>query len=413
MEALQLTPDQNKAYEDVVGFLSDPDAQVLVLSGYAGTGKSTLVNHILSTFGQVIKMASLINQGSAWELVLTATTNKAAQALADITNREVQTIQSALGLRVDKNFQNGQTKLVATGNKPQLRNSVLVVDEASYVDHNLLKLIFEETLNCKIIFIGDPAQLAPVNSSKTPVFTAGFTEAKLTEVVRQQQGNPIIELATLFRSTVNTGQWFKFAPDGKAIRHMPRDAFDDAIVAEFTRPDWMYKDSKVLAWTNKKVIEYNHAIRSQVQGESQLQLGDYAICNKYLQVKRNAIKTDQIVQITALNEAQQFDVEGWWVQMDYTITAFLPKDRDATKAAISKAKADGNYDMVREIDTSWVDLRAAYACTINKSQGSTYKRVFIDLDDVGKCRNANTLARMMYVAVTRASDQVIMTGDLV
>jgi ATP-dependent exoDNAse (exonuclease V) alpha subunit len=62
---------------------------------------------------------------------------------------------------------------------------------------------------------------------------------------------------------------------------------------------------------------------------------------------------------------------------------------------------------------NWIDLRAAYAQTVNKSQGSTYDRVFIDLDDIRRCNSGDQIARMLYVAVSRAREQVFLTGDLV
>lgn len=82
-------------------------------------------------------------------------------------------------------------------------------------------------------------------------------------------------------------------------------------------------------------------------------------------------------------------------------------------AALKAATAEGRYGAAREIANSWIDLRAAYACTINKSQGSTYDKVFIDLDDIRKCNSGEQIARMLYVAVSRARFHVYFTGDLV
>jgi len=89
------------------------------------------------------------------------------------------------------------------------------------------------------------------------------------------------------------------------------------------------------------------------------------------------------------------------------------KEKGYTEAKAKEARKNKNWSMVDDIEERWIDLRPAYACTINKSQGSTYDQVFIDLDDVKKCNNANTIARMLYVAVSRARDKVIFTGDLV
>jgi len=415
MVALTLTDDQQSAYESFVGFISDPTAEVFVLSGYAGTGKSTLVNHIIDTLPNILQLASMIHRSAKeWELILTATTNKAAQALHDIVHREVVTIQSALSLTVSKSWLTGESVLIPTGKTATPEDAIVVIDEASFIDQALLQIILNTCKNCKIVFIGDPAQLAPIKSQSTPVFSSGFIEAKLTKVVRQAEGNQIIKLATAFRDTVNTSEWFSFLPDGQAIHHMQRDDFDAAIKEEFTAPTWAYTDSKVLAWTNKAVIGYNQGIRALVAGEPDLQVGDYAVCNNYSTRKGKwSIKTDQIVYISDVTPATQHGVDGFLVEMDSNKRAFMAKHQQDVKKLLKQLKAKGSRGIATEIETEWVDLRAAYSCTINKSQGSTYRKVFIDLDDIKRCRTPNTVARLMYVAVSRASEQVIMTGDLV
>jgi hypothetical protein len=360
-----------------------------------------------------MQTAKLLTQDiKTWEIALTATTNKAVEALAGITNEEVTTIQSKLGLRVVKNYEK-RTSMLVPKDTEIVEDTILFIDEASFIDADLLALIFERTHNCKIVFIGDPAQITPINSNKTPVFSAGFDEAKLTEVVRQAEGNPIIDLATAFRGTVNTGVWFAFTPDGTNIYHAPRAEFEELISAEFSRPEWSYMDSKVLAWTNKTVINYNQGIRNHVQGNPELQVGDYAVCNSFIGTRKYSIKTDELVHITSINPATEVGIDGWIVEVNNKHSGFLPREQAEAKARSKVAKAAGELGLVRKIDEEWFDLRAAYACTVNKAQGSTFERVFIDLDDIGKCHNGNQIARMMYVAVSRASKQVFMTGDLV
>jgi UvrD-like helicase C-terminal domain len=263
-----------------------------------------------------------------------------------------------------------------------------------------------------VVFIGDPAQLAPVKATSTPVFDAGFTGAALTTVVRQAEGNPIVDLSTKFRNTVNTSQWFPFTPDGHHVQRMDRDAFNAAIEKEFTRLDWRYADSKILAWTNKCVIAFNQYVRNMAKGDPHFQVMDYAVCNSFLQIGKNSIKTDALVQITGIEpDCLHHDVPGNWVMMDYTIRAFQPKSLAEKNARIKQARAANHLSLVAEIETAWVDLRGAYACTINKAQGSTFGSVFIDLDDVGRCNSGDQLARMMYVGVSRARNHVYLTGD--
>lgn len=90
---------------------------------------------------------------------------------------------------------------------------------------------------------------------------------------------------------------------------------------------------------------------------------------------------------------------------------FVPDSWKEVKKKILMWRELQEYNLIAMAD-KWADLRAMYACTVNKSQGSTFDRVFIDLSDIAKCNNGNTIARMLYVAVTRARHEVILTGDI-
>ena len=413
VKPITLTADQQSAMDSFHDFLLDPQQTVFVITGYSGCGKSTLVRTIIDTLPSFKQAIALVDSDWKYETVLTATTNKAAENLSQIVGDDARTIHSFLGLRVQTDWKTGNTTLVATNHTP-LENYLVFIDEASQIDNSLLQKIFERLARCKVVFIGDPAQLTAVNSSKAPVFHANFNEAKLTEVVRQAAGNPIVDLSTKFRNTVNTGQFFSFKPDGHHIKHMDRDSFNEAIKAEFTRPDWRFSDSKILGWTNKCVISYNQQVRALVGSQPDFQVGEYAICNSYMSYGRNKnIKTEQLVQITRITDpAESHGVPGKLYEVDNYMIFFMPETYEARAQAIKKFKAEGNLVIANTIDQDWIDLRAAYACTINKAQGSTFDKVFIDLNDVSKCNNGDTLARLLYVAVSRARNHVYLTGDL-
>lgn len=415
-----LREGQQAAMRAITSFLANDAEPVFVLKGYSGTGKSTLVDHLIRELPKLQKMIKLVNpKAPELELCLTATTNKAAENLASITNQEVRTVQSFLGLTVQTNYTTRETKLVIRKYE-QKRQKLLLIDEASYIDPALLKYIFELVKDSKIIFIGDPAQLTQVKATNTPVFCAGFPGAELTEVVRakfedgtEDRIHPITELATNFRNTVNTGEWFSFNPDGNHIQYLERENFYQAILDEFTRPDWKSKDSKVLAWTNKRVLDYNNAIRSHCKGTANFQVGDYVVCNKYFGINKQTIKTDETVLITHISEpTHQFGVPGRFYTVENRVKAFCPDDVEHKANRIKQAKGEEDYSTLEKIDTEWIDLRSMYACTINKSQGSTYDRVFIDLDDIKRCNSGNQIARMLYVGVSRARHQVFLTGDI-
>ena len=413
VQEFQLTTDQQSALDAFYLFLLDPIETVFVLKGYSGCGKSTLVRTLLDRLPGFMKTARLINPSmKEYTPELTATTNKAAENLGQITGYPANTIHSYLGLRVQTDYKTNVTTLIPK-NQEKKEGVLLFIDEASYIDSPLLTHIFSGTKNCKIVFIGDPAQLTPVKATGTPVFDANFGGAALTQVVRQAEGNPIVDLSTKFRHTVNTGEFFAFKPDGHHIRHMDREAFNKAIELEFTRPDWAYRDSKILAWTNKCVIGYNHFVRNLAKGDPHFQEGDYAVCNSFLQGNKQSIKTDQLVQITGISEPRERNgVLGNDMTMDHVFTAFQPKSLEAKNARIKLARQQNEISLVAEMESRWVDLRAAFACTINKSQGSTFGTVFIDLDDIRRCNSGDQIARMLYVGVSRAKYHVFLTGDL-
>jgi hypothetical protein len=411
--SITLTEDQQKALDAFYTFLTDPVESVFVLSGYSGCGKSTLVREIIERVPGYIRMSKLVNPSQKdYEIELTATTNKAAENLSQISGQQAGTIHSFLGLRVQTDYRTNITTLIPRGGDP-IEGRLLFIDEASYIDKQLLGFIFKLTRKCKIVFIGDPAQLTPVKASGTPVFDAKFSGAALTTVVRQAEGNPIVDLSTKFRHTVNTGEFFSFKPDGKHVVYATREDFNKAIEEEFTRPDWRYQDSKILAWTNKCTIGYNHFVRNLAKGDPHFQVGDYAVCNSFVSVGRSSIKTDQLVQINAIDvDSVRYEVPGNMVCVDGT-WVFHPKSLDEWKAGIKKMRAKDNFGAVSEMESQWIDLRAAYACTVNKAQGSTFDRVFIDLDDIRRCNSGDQIARMLYVAVSRARSNVYLTGDLV
>lgn len=414
MTELVLTSDQAKAKEAFVEFLLNPNERVFVLKGYSGTGKSTLTGHLLETVPNIFKTAKLIDPGfKDYTIELTATTNKAAENLSFISGMTVNTIHSYLGLMVRKDYKTDQSFLSRKKNSPDLYRRLLFIDEASYIDKDLLKYIFQIMKNSKIVFMGDPAQLTPVKTNSTPVFDMAWPGAHLSQVVRQAEGNPIVELSTKFRNTVNTGEFFQFKPDGHHIQHLDRESFNNLIVQEFSRSDWKYRDSKVLGWTNKCVISFNHAISSHVSGTHGFQVGDYAICNSFVSVGRKSLKTDQMVCITGISDpCVEEGVSGRYYTLDGYFQLFGADSLAERNARIKQAKAEDDTRLLAAIDTSWVDLRSAYACTINKSQGSTFDRVFIDLDDVSRCNSGDQIARMLYVGVSRARDHVYLTGDL-
>ena len=91
---------------------------------------------------------------------------------------------------------------------------------------------------------------------------------------------------------------------------------------------------------------------------------------------------------------------------------FLPSKVSNIKKLIKQYTAMGEYSKANVIKNTWVDLRPNFALTVHKSQGSTYDEVFIDLDDMKSIKDLRELAKLLYVAMSRAKYRVILTGDI-
>jgi ATP-dependent exoDNAse (exonuclease V) alpha subunit len=414
IEDITLSDDQQNALDEICAFIVDPAQPVFVLEGFAGTGKSTLVSYLLDLLPKFFKLQATIDSDyTPPKVELTATTNKACEALASIAGAHVATIHSLLKLRLTYT---AKGDAVLSDSKAQIvYNKFIIIDEASFLDRQMIRFIFEYTKDCKILFMGDPAQLSPVKSPDTPVFNMNWPTVRLEKIMRQASGNPIIELSTLFRMAVTNEQFPEEVGhliDGKHIRYLDRDAFNDAVRDEFTRPEWRFTHSKVLAWTNRRVIEYNHYIRDLVKGDPEFEVGDYASVNAYCLTDGTGFKTDQMVQITKIEEGEDFDTPGKWFELDGKVSLFMPASMALRKEALKRATVLDDAQVIFKVKQNWVDLRAVYACTVNKSQGSTYDKAFIDLDDIGSCRQKQQVARMLYVAFSRARFELVLTGDL-
>ena len=411
-----LTKDQQEAFNSIFQFIADPNEHVFVLEGFAGTGKSYLVSKLLENIPKYFATQKLINpEYEEISVELTATTNKAAEALQEQVKQSVKTIFNLLGLVVRTDYETNSKSLGVKRGTNKIYNSIIFIDEASYADGQLISYIFSQTENCKIIFIGDPAQLS-MSYGSAPVFNQGWPTARLTNVVRQAEDSPIIQLTTSFRNTVNTGVWESFVPDGMSVIKLDKSQVKRELEKEFTRPDWHFKDSKVLAWTNKKVIAYNHLIREMVKSTPELCVGDYATVNSFINAPNgNSYKTDETVLITGIiQNTVEHGVKGNSYYLNSSSNSvFMPHSITDKKKRIAEARRVNNYYVLESIDKNWVDLRAVYASTVNKAQGSTYDKVFVDLDDISRCNSGNTIARMLYVACSRPKSKLYLIGDLV
>ena len=406
---IQLTQDQKNAYQAISDLLMSKTEHMLVISGFAGTGKTTLIDTVMREWPQLHAMG----QGNIpkYDFHLTATTNKAADALANATGRETGTIHAFLGLRV-QNLGYNKTRLV--DNRKQLPSGyVLVIDESSFIDDELLDHIMHKTKGNKVIFLGDQYQLKPVGSDLTPVFDSGLKTSHLTKIVRQSDNSPIQKLSVALRGHVAGDPMPKAGVNGTDIIHMPRDMFEQSFVNEaIIAPA---NSVRALAWTNKRAIHFNELVAVARSGSTEIKVGDTAVVNKQIAIRdKYCFPTDSTLFIAGLTPwaLDSNGVLSRQVTTNYGHVISQAQNHQDAVRIIKKHYDDGNISMAILLENTYCDLRLMYASTVNKSQGSTYDSVYIDLDNIGACQDKDQVRRMLYVAVSRAKSKVVFTGDL-
>lgn len=412
MADIVYTPGQLKGWEKFAAFYLSPLENVMLLKGYAGTGKSTLVRMFVDKIEKLDQMRKLVDPSwEGMEVMLTATTNQAAVSLAQAMGGSVETktIHTGVQLKlITEDYRTKKKKLIAYGEK--IRNKLIFIDEASYIDQDLLGLIFLQTVNCKIVFIGDPAQLTPVGSNYMPAFEMNRNEIELTDLVRFDDG-PISTMVGNLRDTVLTDTWHKFQLADGIVERVDRTAFEHMAYEAFTNPkDWGV--SKILGYHNDRVIDFNNKLSQQIVGTSELQAGQRAANNAAASNGSSRVYNNEEVLIEEIREDKSYGFNGWTVKLaNKEGIYFMPKERQMQLAAHREAVANDDYEAMKYIDEEWIDLRPAFSCTVNKSQGSTYDTVFVDLDDIrAGARTSNQLARLLYVGNGRCRSRCIMTG---
>ena len=417
MKEFQLTKDQQKASSVFTEFLMDKNAKYMVIQGDSGSGKSTLVNHLLKTMAARMKLYAILlgsqdKDSHEFAIELTATTNKAAGVLEAVTGKPCRTIHSCLGLSPKQNFDTGEIDFIR-GNKGNIiYNSLLIIDEASYISDQLFKDIDDMTVNCKVVLVGDQYQLVPVKQEVPVMHTLDCYRTHLTEVMRH--GGNIANAGAKFKEAVKTGVFSNLVVDGVDIVHADGPTFQAMIEEEFTHPDYNENKARVLAWANETVNKYNTWIR-QIRGCTPLyEIGDVLSTNRPITYNKQTVAhTDDNVSITRIirNESY-YDVPGRIVTINNGYDFFLPNDPIEAGKFIKSVKQKKEWPKFFGLQEYWLDLRPSFASTIHKAQGSGYETVYINLTDISKCRVPSDVARMLYVAITRSMKKVVLYGQL-
>ena len=437
-----LSPDQAFALAEMHNFTASPNATRHALSGPAGSGKTFLIAQFIGETARKVR--------------LTATTNKAAAVAARMApGREPMTIHSLLGLQPEADTRRGRMVLKRKRDPKVARGELVIVDEASMVDSELLAVIDDDAkrIGFRVLFVGDAYQLPPIFESVSPAFDKVRT-SHLTTVHRQALDNPLIATATGFRRVLDGKPFPVIETRGKGVLCVETAQFDALTMAAFDSADYQSDPDfcRALAWTNARVGELNKAIRRHLLGavadRHPFIPGEQVIVNEAVADDDELLlPTEARVTVIAADRSRITDndtgitVDGHRVEVisgDTRARLFVADSRQAVGALLEvyarKAKAlQTEADQARKAGAPWeaidqdrraawrqffdtkrqfADLRPPHASTVHKSQGSTYQHAFIDIGDIGRCTRADLVARLAYVALTRPAQSAVIVGDL-
>ncbi len=429
---MNFSPDQVKAIDGICNELlnSNPRSHALaVLTGSAGTGKSTVVLELLN---RLEKESPLSN------IKLAATTHRAAKVLQDIISIPVSTIHGLFKLR-PSNDRYGKETFTSTGPCTIPHGAVIIIDEASMLGNRFITTIVDTIKEkaLKILFVGDPFQLPPPTDTCF-LFDGSLPTFTLTQVHRQAGGNPILEKANEFREYIEgirpEEPIIKTSINGKGegIHVLPHSDFVTQFVRKYSDYDTGAEvDIPLCTYTNESAINYNNMIRKAayfLTGTVEpFYPGEQLIANSIvMQGGRALLTNNEIVYIKDFHADIRYGIPGYTVTVtgDYSAvtksrikTTFVPKTKIAADKVLKtysdtakKNKTRAHWAMFYEVKNSLADLRPPFAGTTHKSQGGTFPAVFIDIVNIRKCRDLATRARLMYVALTRASKNVYINA---
>ena len=416
-----LNQEQRQAFQDVLAFINDPNRKFHRVSGGAGTGKSFFISKVADEILRHKDPTCSLNS-----VAITATTNKAAAVLKNTMQHrrgEIQTIYSFMNLRVHNDITSGEARVVPTQRWIVHHNALIIVDEASMVNRNLYDYIDKGTTkDCKILFVGDKNQLAPVKENISPVYSKNKTESLLLKSVRQEGQQALMDLAEMAKETVLTGKFFEIQEVPGVIDFVTGNQLKGILEREYHTEN---PNKRILCYTNSRVQDYNLYVRKLRGYTENYEVGEMLTNNSSAElVDKTRLYTDQIVEVLSRSPSYAADyiVPGHTIDMvdlevrdPETLQIYQvsvceePNDREEV---LKYWKSRKKWDRFFKFRDATPDLRSVAASTTHKAQGSTYDEVIVDLQDIGKCTQDEMAARLQYVALTRPKNRLYIRGNL-
>jgi len=444
--------DQLNGIHTLADFLvkTDPDS-ILLIKGYAGTGKTSLI-------GSLVRTLKEFKQKS----VLLAPTGRAAKVFAGYAGQNAFTIHKKIYRQ--KMFSNELSGFLPADNL--YKDTLFIVDEASMITNDgldshtfgsgrllddLIQYVYSGE-NCRLILMGDEAQLPPVGQVESPALNRSVLEGynldvsgfQLTQVIRQNEGSGILINATLLRQSLKEGIVSRFpqlkVKDFPDVIRLNGEELIDEISSCYNRDG--IEDTIIITRSNKRANLYNNGVRSRIlYRDEELSSGDRLMVakNNYYWTSQykemDFIANGEIVEVERIRKRYEMygfhfaDVEVRFEDYDLEVdlkilldtlqaeSPSLPKEQNdklfytvledydevPTKAGkYKKMKEDPHYNVVQ--------VKYAYAITCHKAQGGQWKNVFLDVGYLTEEMMGEDFYRWLYTAVTRATDRLYLVN---
>ena len=448
------TVKQDNALQMVSKFLlSQNYEELFLLKGYAGTGKTSIV-------GTLVKNSWKINKN----LVLLAPTGRAAKVISNYSNKEAFTIHKKI--YYPKSKKGGGISFSLQKNKH--KNTIFIVDESSMIpDTSPDSILFDKGSllsdliqyvysghQCKLILIGDTAQLPPIKLDISPAldksnlenyFNKKVVTIELDEVVRQEKGSGILWNASCIRESLEDEFYdtFKFEKENFPDIIRPYDGQELMSALEDSYLNSGDEESVFIVRSNKRAFLYNQNIRSRIlYKEEELSVGDHlmVVKNNYFWLETTSeagfIANGDIIEILEIYSIKE--LYGFkfatvnvkmidYPRMDAFETVLILDTLSSEIASLSFEDSNKLYQEVlkdyehetskykkflslkKNIYFNALQVKFSYAITCHKSQGGQWDTVFVEQPYLPNGIDKDYL-RWLYTAITRAKKKLYLIG---
>ncbi len=420
---LALTAEQAAALEALDGFVQGEE-KLYLLTGYAGTGKTTLLQRFIR---------GLRDRGDQRPIVLSAFSNKATKVLVAMAAQwgleiDAMTCCKLLGLRPVINEDDGKQMFQLDRQQGSQidRYRLVIIDECSMINQELWELLVNAVSNLyrgtQILFVGDSAQLPPVNEPESACFRQIVHRAELTEVVRY--GGAIGVIAEDIRRNLERDRLPRFTSDTNTDNTegcfvLPRPAWETLLIRAFTSPAYQKNPDQVraLAYTNRRVAQLNHTIRSAIYGPNALRFvpGERLIAiTPCLEEDAIVLPTSAECEVIHAARGREGEWPLWILEVetengDYkTLRVLHESGQTEFKAKVDLLAQEKRWMEFWDLQQRFHAVDYAYSLTIHKSQGSTFQDVFVDVPSMLSNRNVIERNQLCYVAFTRAAKRLFL-----